>query len=70
MPLPSNQPIIDLMFGFPVADYAKTYDFLRQQAKDKESKESTFPVEYMFKGVPYDWGKGRDPLEVTVETIR
>jgi predicted TIM-barrel fold metal-dependent hydrolase len=69
MPMPANQPIIDLMFGFPVADYAKTYDFLRQQAKDKESKESTFPVEYMFKGVPYDWGKGRDPLEVTVETM-
>jgi hypothetical protein len=69
MPMPSKQPIVDLMFGFPVVDYAKTYDFIRQQTKDAESKESTFPVEYMFKGVPYEWGKGRDPIEVTVETM-
>jgi len=69
MPMPSKLPIIDLMLGFPVADHGKTYDFIRQQTRDKESKESTFPVEYMFKGVPYDWGKGRDPIEVTLEEM-
>jgi predicted TIM-barrel fold metal-dependent hydrolase len=69
MPMPESQPIVDLMFGFPILDHAKMYDFIRKQTKDKESKESTFPVEYMFKGVPYEWGKGRDPLEVTVETM-
>ena len=55
------------MLGFPIADYDKTYDFLRKAARDKESKESfRFPVEYMFKGVPYDFGKGADPLEATL----
>jgi predicted TIM-barrel fold metal-dependent hydrolase len=68
MPMP-KLPIIDLMLGFPVADHTKTYDFIRQQTRDQWSKESTFPVEYMFKGVPYDWGKGRDPIEVTLEEM-
>jgi hypothetical protein len=62
-------PIIDLMLGFPITDHAKTYDFIRQQTRDQASKESTFPVEYMFKGVPYDWGKGRDPIDVTLEEM-
>ncbi len=69
MAMPKDIPIVDLMLGFPITDHAKTYDFLRQQAKDQWSKESTFPVEYMFKGVPYDWGKGRDPIEVTLEEM-
>ncbi len=68
MPMP-KLPIIDLMLGFPVADHTRTYDFIRQQTRDQWSKESTFPVEYMFKGVPYDWGKGRDPIEVTLEEM-
>jgi len=68
MPMP-KLPIIDLMLGFPVTDHAKTYDFIRQQTRDPWSKQSTFPVEYMFKGVPYDWGKGRDPIEVTLEEM-
>src|SRR5262245_24635344 len=68
MPMP-KLPIIDLMLGFPVADYGKTYDFIRVQTRDKASKESTFPVEYMFKGVPYDWGKDRDPIEATLEEM-
>ena len=68
MPMP-KLPIIDLMLGFPITDHAKTYDFIRQQTKDKASKESTFPVEYMFKGVPYDWGRDRDPIEVTLEEM-
>lgn len=69
MPMPKGIAIVDLMLGFPITDHEKTYDFLRQQAKDQWSKESTFPVEYMFKGVPYDWGKGRDPIEVTLEEM-
>ena len=69
MPMPEGLPIVDLMLGFPVADHGQTYQFLRDAAKDKASKESTFPVEYMFKGVPYDWGKDRDPIEVTVEEM-
>jgi predicted TIM-barrel fold metal-dependent hydrolase len=68
MPMP-KLPIIDLMLGFPITDHAKTYDFIRQQTKDKASKESTFPVEYMFKGVPYDWGRDRDPIDVTLEEM-
>ena len=68
MPMP-KLPIIDLMLGFPITDHAKTYDFIRQQTRDQASKESTFPVEYMFKGVPYDWGKGRDPIDVTLEEM-
>ena len=68
MPMP-KLPIIDLMLGFPISDHGKTYDFIRQQTRDQASKESTFPVEYMFKGVPYDWGKGRDPIEVTLEEM-
>ena len=62
MPMPQGIGIIDLMLGFPIADYDKTYDFLRKAARDKESKEDRrFPVEYMFKGVPYDFGKGARP---------
>jgi predicted TIM-barrel fold metal-dependent hydrolase len=68
MPMP-KLPIIDLMLGFPITDHGKTYDFIRQQTRDQASKESTFPVEYMFKGVPYDWGKGRDPIDVTLEEM-
>jgi hypothetical protein len=67
VPMPEGIGIVDLMLGFPIADYDKTYDFLRKAARDKESKESfRFPVEYMFKGVPYDFGKDSDPLEVTL----
>src|SRR5512145_661152 len=70
MPMPSGLGIVDLMLGFPIADYDKTYDFLRKAARDKESKESfRFPVEYMFKGVPYDFGKGQDPLEATLREM-
>ena len=70
MPMPGGIGIVDLMLGFPIADYDKTYDFLRKAARDKESKESMrFPVEYMFKGVPYDFGKGQDPIEVTLREM-
>jgi len=68
--MPEGIGIVDLMLGFPIADYDKTYDFLRKAARDKESKESfRFPVEYMFKGVPYDFGKDADPLEATLSEM-
>ena len=41
MPMPGGLGIVDLMLGFPIADYDKTYDFLRKAARDKESKESS-----------------------------
>jgi predicted TIM-barrel fold metal-dependent hydrolase len=69
MAMPQGIGAIDLMLSFPIADYDRMYDFLRRQAKDKDSKESRFPVEYMFKGVPYDFGKGRDPVEATLEEM-
>jgi uncharacterized protein len=69
MAMPQGIGVIDLMLGFPIADYDKTYDFLRKAARDQGSKDSKFPVEYMFKGVPYDFGKGRDPLDATLEEM-
>jgi predicted TIM-barrel fold metal-dependent hydrolase len=70
MAMPDGIGIVDLMLGFPITDYDKTYDFLRKAARDKESKERfRFPVEYMFKGVPYDFGKDADPLEVTLQEM-
>ena len=53
MPMPEGLPIIDTMIGFPVADFAETYGFIRRQTKDADSKERMrFPAEYMFKDVP------------------
>jgi predicted TIM-barrel fold metal-dependent hydrolase len=70
MSMPSDIPIIDLMFGLPILDPDKTYANLRAAASDKDSKEAfKFPVEYMFKGVPHGWGEGRDPVEVTLEEM-
>jgi hypothetical protein len=69
--MPSDIGIIDLMLGFPIRDYDKTYQFLRDAARDKESKQGMrFPAEYMFKEVPYDWGKqGGDPVELTLKEM-
>jgi hypothetical protein len=70
MPMPSDVPIIDLMLSLPILDPDRTYANLRKAARDAESrKEFRFPAEYMFKGVPHDWGKGRDPVEVTLEEM-
>ncbi len=70
MGMPSDIGIIDLMFGLPIRDYDATYQFLRDAARDKESKEGfKFPAEYMFKGVPYDFGKDGDPVKVTLDEM-
>jgi predicted TIM-barrel fold metal-dependent hydrolase len=67
--MPTDAPIIDLMLSFPILDLEATYGNLRSAAKDKESKDFKFPAQYMFKGVPHDWGKDRDPVEVTLEEM-
>ena len=66
---PKNAPIVDCMLGLPILDTEATYGNLRAAAKDSESKNFEFPAQYMFKGVPHDWGKGRDPVEATLEEM-
>jgi predicted TIM-barrel fold metal-dependent hydrolase len=70
MGMPSNIGIVDMMLGLPILNPEETYAFLKTNVHDRESKEEfKFPVEYMFKGVPHDWGKGRDPVEATLEEM-
>ena len=65
--MPSDIGIVDLMLGLPILDPEKTYKFLKDAARDAESKEDfKFPAQYMFKGVPHDWGKDMDPVEATL----
>jgi predicted TIM-barrel fold metal-dependent hydrolase len=54
------------MIGFPSATARSTYDALRAQAKDAESKEMEFPAAYMFKQVPNHLDEGADGVEVTL----
>ncbi len=61
--------MVDLMIGFPSANAAAHYDFLRAQAKDAESKQMEFPAEYMFKQVPNQLAEGEDPVDVTVAAM-
>ena len=43
------------MIGFPDPDPRRIYEFIRGNLKDAESRETMFPVEYMFKdNVPDD----------------
>jgi hypothetical protein len=70
MGMPRDIGIIDLMLGLPLRDPAKTYAFLKKNVHDRESKEEfKFPAEYMFKGVPHDFGKEGDPVEVTLKEM-
>ena len=69
MGMPENAPIIDLMLSLPILDTEKAYGNLRATAKDDESKDFDFPAQYMFKGVDHSWGKGRDPVDVTLEEM-
>jgi predicted TIM-barrel fold metal-dependent hydrolase len=67
MGMPTDVGIIDTMIGFPHHDMKATYAFITKQTKDAQSKEFSFPVEYMFKDVPE---KGLtdapDPIAVTL----
>jgi predicted TIM-barrel fold metal-dependent hydrolase len=68
--MPDNAPIIDTMIGFPVADFADTYGFIRRQTKDQDSRAGMkFPAEYMFKDVPHGQEEGVDPVESTLELM-
>jgi predicted TIM-barrel fold metal-dependent hydrolase len=71
MAMPSDIGVIDTMLGFPHADMDATYRFIKEQTKDKESKEDfEFPVEYMFKDVPDKKLKGvDDPVTFTLHEM-
>jgi uncharacterized protein len=65
--MPNGIGVVDLMIGFPHRDRRAVYDYLRQGAKDAETKEDmTFLAEYMFKDVPDEVGEDKDPVDVTV----
>jgi predicted TIM-barrel fold metal-dependent hydrolase len=67
MPMPLGLPIIDTFIGFPLADFAATYGFIRRQTKDSESKEGMrFPAGYMFKDVPEGLDSEADPVASTL----
>ncbi len=54
MALPTDVGVIDLMIAPPFRDAKRTYTFLRQNLRDKESlEEFEFPAQYMFKNVPH-----------------
>jgi predicted TIM-barrel fold metal-dependent hydrolase len=68
MTMPTDVAVIDTMIGFPT-DFAM-YDFIRKQAKDRDTKESLqFPVEYMFKDVPKELYGTEDPVSVTLHEM-
>lgn len=65
---PHGLPVIDTMIGFPKEGFEQ-YDFIRQQTKDRQSKENLeFPVEYMFKQVPKELA-AHDPISVTLHQM-
>jgi uncharacterized protein len=67
--MPTDGGIVDLMIGFPSADAHRVYAYLRDQAKDAESKTMEFPAEYMFKEVPNLLPEGADPVAITLEQM-
>ena len=68
--MPTDIGIIDLMLGLPITDPERTYAFLKRNVHDRESRETfRLPVEYMFKGVPHEWGQGDDPVKVTLDEM-
>ncbi|MFD0855637.1 amidohydrolase family protein [Actinomadura adrarensis] len=68
MAFPQGVPVIDTMIAFPREGTAQ-YDFIRRQAKDRESREQmAFPAEYMFKNVPHDLPTD-DPVSVTLREM-
>ena len=68
MPGPVGLPVIDTMIGFPHEGSAQ-YDFIREQTKDRESKEDfEFPVEYMFKHVPQGLSTD-DPVSLVLQQM-
>ena len=61
---PGGLGIIETMMGFPDPDPSRLYEFFRGNIRDKESKETMFPVEYLFKqNVPSALTEDIDPVE-------
>ena len=52
MTMPTDIGAIDLMMGFPKADAARTYDYLRATIHADDESTAEFPAGYMFKEVP------------------
>jgi predicted TIM-barrel fold metal-dependent hydrolase len=68
MGMPREIGVIDTMVSFPTG--FSQYDFIRKQAKDRETKEGfEFPVEYMFKDVPKELYGTDDPVRVTLHEM-
>ena len=62
--------VVDTMMGFPDPDPRRLYEFFRGNIKDPESRETMFPVEYLFKqNVPGALDAELDPVEVAVNTM-
>jgi predicted TIM-barrel fold metal-dependent hydrolase len=53
------------MIGFPTADMARKYDYLRPALRES-GEESRFPAEYMFTSAPADIATDVDPVAMTV----
>ncbi len=66
MTMPTDVKAIDLMIGFPKADAAKTYEYLRKTTRAEDASTAEFPAGYMFKDVPNRLDEGDDGVEVTV----
>jgi hypothetical protein len=67
---PGGLGIIETMMGFPDPDPRRLYEFFRGNIRDKESKETMFPVEYLFKqNVPSALTEDIDPIEVAINTM-
>lgn len=67
---PNGIGIIETMMGFPDPDPRRLYEFFRGNIKDAQSKETMFPVEYLFKGnVPDALAENLDPIDVAIKTM-
>jgi len=64
--MPTDVGIVDLMIGFPAADAAQHYEFLKSQLRDEGSKDLEMPAGYMFKDVPNRLAEGDDPVDITL----
>ena len=69
MTMPTDIGVIDLMIATPFRAGARTYQFLRQSLRDRESlDEFEFPAQYMFKDVPHPEA-GDDPVRFLLEQM-
>ena len=66
MTMPADIGAVDLMISFPVADHARTYDYLRPLLHDSGSGEMEMPAEYMFKDITNRLEQGDDPVDITL----